>query len=151
MVKLLFIFALIITFVKGNAQNKAEIEKTIRDLEQLGVKGILNSDTNILKQIWDPEFIVNTPQNDIAEDRTAVFKKQTAGLINYSSFQRTIEKIVVRENIVVTMGNEIFVSRTEIPGARAGVPVKRRFTNIWMLKNGRWVQIARHASIICTL
>ena len=150
MARQLFFFALILICFIGNAQNKTEIEKTIRGLEQLGVKGILNSDTTILKQIWDAEFIVNTPRNDIAENRDAVFKNQIAGLINYSSFERNIEKIEVQENIVITMGNEIFVSKTDIPGARAGTPVKRRFTNIWMFKNERWLQIARHASIICT-
>lgn len=47
------------------------------------------------------------------------------------------------------MGHEIFVSRNDIPGARAVQIYKRRFTNIWMKKNGKWQQIARHASIIC--
>jgi hypothetical protein len=46
------------------------------------------------------------------------------------------------------MGYEIFVSRADIPGDKAGEPVKRRFSNIWKKKKGKWVQIARHASII---
>jgi hypothetical protein len=47
------------------------------------------------------------------------------------------------------MGMETFVSRNDIPGAKAGLPYKRRFTNIWMKKKGKWQQIGRHASIIC--
>lgn len=150
MVKSTFCSILFFISVATNAQTNANIETTIRELEEVGVKGILNSDTVLLKQIWDPEFIVNTPRNDIAADRNAVFKNQLAGLINYSSFVRNIEKIEVQENVVITMGNEIFVSKTDIPGAKAGVPVKRRFTNVWMQKNGKWVQVARHASIICS-
>ena len=53
------------------------------------------------------------------------------------------------KNIVITMGFEIFVSRNDLPGAKAGQAYKRRFTNIWMKKKGKWQQIARHASIIC--
>jgi hypothetical protein len=133
----------------SNAQNDSGIEDQIRDLEQLAVKGILSSDTNILKQVWAPEFMVNTPRNDIAENREAVFRNQKAGLINYSSFERIIEKMEVQENIVITMGYETFVSKNDIPGAKAGQIVKRRFTDVWMKKDGRWLQIARHASIIC--
>lgn len=133
----------------GAAQNHAAIETTIRNLEQKVVRGILEADTNILKQVWDPAFLVNTPRNDISPNREAVFRVQQLGLINYSSFERTIEKIQVQEPVVITMGYEVFVSRSDIPGARAGQPVKRRFTNIWMLRDGTWRQVARHASIIC--
>ena len=93
--------------------------------------------------------MVNTPRNDVAENRDVVFQKQQAGLINYSSFERVVENIQIQKDFVVTMGYETFVSRTDIPGAKAGVPVKRRFTNVWMKQNDKWVQIARHASIIC--
>jgi hypothetical protein len=69
-------------------------------------------------------------------------------LINYSSFERIIEELRIEGNIVITMGYEIFVSRADIPGDKAGEPVKRGFSNIWKKKKGKWVQIARHASII---
>lgn len=132
------------------AQDKKDIEKQIREREQKGVKGILEGDTLLLKSIWDPQFIVSTPRNTIAPNRGAVFASQAVGLINYSSFERIIEQIEIQENIVITMGNETFVSRVDMAEAKAGIPVKRRFTNVWMFKNGTWMQIARHASIICT-
>jgi len=76
------------------------------------------------------------------------YKQQT--LINYSSFDRVIESIQIKKNFVITMGAETFISRTDIPDVKAGQPVKRRFTNIWMKKNGKWQQTGRHASIICS-
>lgn len=136
--------------IVSNAQNNSEIESTIRNLEQVAVKGILTSDTNILKQVWAPEFMVNTPRNNIAENRDVVFSNQKAGLINYSSFERVIEKMEVQENIIITMGYETFVPKNDIPEAKAGQTIKRRFTNVWMKKDGTWLQIARHASIICS-
>ncbi|MGI8600383.1 MAG: hypothetical protein ACR2KB_14110 [Chitinophagaceae bacterium] len=48
------------------------------------------------------------------------------------------------------MGAETFISRADIADAKAGQPVKRRFTNVWMKKNGKWQQTGRHASIICS-
>ncbi|WP_324671297.1 nuclear transport factor 2 family protein [Hymenobacter sp. GOD-10R] len=134
-------------FCKG--QSNPNTEFTIRNLEQLAVKGILEADTNILKQVWAPEFMVTTPRNTIAENREAVFKNQKAGLIDYSSFERIIEKIQINENVAITMGYETFVAKHDIPEAKAGERVKRRFTNVWMNKNGQWLQIARQASLIC--
>ncbi len=149
MFKSFFTVALTLGALISYAQNKANIESIIKNLEQLGVKAILTSDTTILNQLWVPEFMVNTPRNTIAENRNAVFKIQQAGLINYSSFERVIEKMKIQKNVVITMGYETFVSKNDIPEAKAGQPIKRRFTNVWMNKNGKWLQIARHASIIC--
>ena len=96
-----------------------------------------------------PEFLVNNPRNDISVNREAVLQTQKSGMINYSTFERVIEQIQFQKNIVITMGHETFVSRNDIPGVMAGQIYQRRFTNIWMKKNGKWQQIARHASIIC--
>ncbi len=150
MFKLLPVVVLLLNVNITTAQNKTAIEATIKKLEQKVVTGILDADTNLLKEMWTPEFMVNTPRNDIAENREAVFQKQQAGLINYSSFERVIEKIQIQKDFVITMGYETFVSKNDIPGAKAGVSIKRRFTNVWMKQKGRWLQIARHSSIICS-
>ncbi len=70
-------------------------------------------------------------------------------MIDYSTFERVIEQMQFQKDIVITMGHETFVSKNDIPGAKAGQTYKRRFTNIWMKKKDKWQQIARHASIIC--
>ena len=131
----------------GQSTSKTEVE--IRKLEKAVVIAILNADTNTLKQVWAPEFMVNNPRNDISTNRNAVLQTQKSGMINYSTFERVIEQILFQKDIAITMGHETFVSRNDIPGAKAGQTYKRRFTNIWMKKKGKWQQIARHASIIC--
>ena len=133
----------------SQAQNTRAIETEIRRLEKEVVRGILNADSILLKTVWDTGFMVNTPRNVIAFNRAAVLEVQRLGMIDYSSFDRIVEEIRIENNTVITMGYEVFVSRTDIPGARAGQAVKRRFTNIWMKKKGKWLQVARHASIIC--
>ena len=136
--------------VNATAQHDVFVETTIRNLEEITQKGILTRDSNLLKEVWDENFMVNTPRNTVAANRKEVLLIQSRGQINYSRFEKKIEHILVEGDIVITMGSEIFVSRTDIPGAKAGVAVSRRFTNVWRKKNEKWVQIARHASIICT-
>ena len=142
------IMCLLLCFFTGSSQS-AKTEALIRQQEQAVVKAILENDTVSLKALWAPEFLVNNPRNTISPNRVAVLETQKAGMINYSRFEREIESIQVRRKMVITMGQEIFVSRNDIPGAKANQPVKRRFTNIWIKQKGRWWQVARHASIIC--
>jgi len=143
-------FALGLSGMHCWAQTTTTTKEVISSLEQKVVQAILNADTNSLKEVWAPEFLVNTPRNNLAKGRDAVFLNQRAGLINYSSFERIIEEVLVYENTVITMGYETFISKNDIPAAKAGQLVKRRFTNIWMKREGKWLQMARHASINCT-
>jgi hypothetical protein len=149
MKKYLFLIAFSISTLSISAQDNAKIEAEIRALEQAGAKAILQGDTNTLKQIWAPEFLVNTPRNEITGTRDSILLIQKAGMIDYSTYEKVIERMQFQKNIVITMGHETLVSRNDTPAARAGQIYKRRFTNIWMSKNGKWQLIARHASIIC--
>lgn len=149
MLKKIFLIAFTISVLATNAQDNSKTEAEIRKLEKIVVTAILNADSNTLKNVWAPEFLVNNPRNDISGNRDSVLLTQKAGMINYSSFERIIERMQFQNHFVITMGYETFVSRNDIPGAKAGEIYKRRYTNIWMKKNGKWQQIARHASIIC--
>jgi len=149
MIKSFFFLAFLISTLLANGQTTAKTEVEIRNLEQTVVMAILKADTSTLKQVWAPEFLVNNPRNNISGNRNIVLQTQKAGMIDYSSFERVIEQMQFQKDIVITMGYETFVSRNDIPGAKAGQIYKRRFTNIWMKKKGKWQQIARHASIIC--
>lgn len=148
MLPYLLLYGLLPTGLVSQAQLKADVEKTIQALEQIRVKGILTADTSLLAQIWAPEFMGTTPRNTIAPNRGAVFKNQQQGLIEYSSFERVIEHMQVQANLAITMGSELFVAKHDLQEAKADQPTKRRFTNVWMKRNGQWLQIGRHASII---
>ncbi|HTE23557.1 nuclear transport factor 2 family protein [Flavitalea sp.] len=146
--RILFI-ASMLTCNLSYSQDNTNLEKTIRMLEQKVIQGILDNDTLELKKLWAPEFMVNTPRNNVAPNRDSVFKIQLAGMIDYKSFERKIEQIQFQDNIVITMGSEVYVPKNDLSGAKAGQTVNRRFTNIWKNNNGNWQQIARHASVIC--
>ena len=143
----LFSFLVILT-TQVFAQKHTYATVAVKNNEQLVVQAILKGDTNMLKVLWAPEFLVNTPRNTIASGRDAVFQVARQGLLNYATFERVVESILYRKNVVITMGHETYTGRTDLPEAKAGVPVKRRFTNIWTKQKGKWVQVARHASMI---
>ena len=149
MTKYIFLLAFSISTLWIYAQDNSKAEAEIRALEQTGANAILNGDTNTLKQIWAPEFLVNTPRNEITGTRDSILLIQKAGMIDYSTYEKVIERMQFQENIVITMGHETLVSKNDTPAAKAGQVYKRRFTNIWIKKNGKWQLIARHASIIC--
>lgn len=147
MKKVIFLSLLSACFFFAAAQDNTAVENTIKELEQKTIKAILDSDTVTLRKMWAPEFMVNTPRNEIAPNREAVLAIQRAGMINYSSFTRVIEKIQVQKDVVITMGYETLVPKGNLPNA--GQPLKRRYLNVWMNQGGQWVQIARQASFIC--
>ncbi|MBL0273086.1 MAG: nuclear transport factor 2 family protein [Chitinophagaceae bacterium] len=149
MTKYIFLTAFLISTLSVYAQDNSKTEAEIRALEQTGAKAILKGDTNTLKQLWAPEFLVNTPRNEVTGTRDSILLIQKAGMIDYSIYEKVIERMQFHKNMVITMGHETLVSRNDTPAAKAGQVYKRRFTNIWMKKNGKWQQIARHASIIC--
>ena len=149
MTKYIFLLACTISIFPANAQDNSKAEAEIRRLEQTGATAILNGDTNTLKQIWAPEFLVNTPRNEVTGTRDSILMIQKAGMIDYSTYEKVIERMQFQKNIVITMGHETLVSKNDTRILKAGQVYKRRFTNIWMKKNGKWQLIARQASLIC--
>jgi ketosteroid isomerase-like protein len=126
------------------AQDKT-IESEIRNLEQQEVQAVLKKDTVMLLKLWDKDYIVNAPDNMInfagktTLDRPVLKRPRV-------SFTRDVEQIIIRGDVVFAMGSE-----TVVPGdqTQAQQPVKRRYTNIWMKKDGMWKLMARHANVIC--
>ena len=149
MPKYIFLLACTISIFLANAQDNSKTEAEIRRLEQSGATAILNGDTNTLKQIWAPEFLVNTPRNQVTETRDSILLIEKAGMLDYSTYEKVIERMQFQKNIVITMGHETIVAKNDTRILKAGQVYKRRFTNIWMKKNGKWQLIARHASLIC--
>jgi ketosteroid isomerase-like protein len=134
-------------FLYGNymfAQNE-NIEAEIKNLEQAEVKALQDKDTNTIKKIWDRDYIVNNPENKIVLakpnplDRPVMQKTKV-------SFTREVENVLVNGEIAISMGNETVVPADDSNQVQT---IKRRYTNIWMKKDGSWKLVARHANIIC--
>jgi len=125
--------------------SKAEIE--IRNLEERERIAMLKHDTVTLQKMWATNFTVNAPFNRVLLSRQELMDMVNKGAIQFTSFSRDIEQVVVKKNIAVTMGSEQVVFTGNVP--QAGQTIKRRFTNIWLKQNGVWTLTFRHANNLC--
>lgn len=122
----------------------ASLEAQIRRLDRAEAEGLLGRDIAALEKLWAPDFTVNTPRNTVTRGRDQVVALVRNGSIDYSSFVREIEAIVLHEHAVVVMGSETVTPVNRAP--LAGQTVRRRFTHVWMQRNGAWRLTARHAN-----
>jgi ketosteroid isomerase-like protein len=123
-------------------KQKQLIEREIRKLDLAHADAVLRGDLVAMDKIWTRDFKVNNPFNEVDKaDRIR------SGAVTYSSFVRVPESIVIHGNTVIVMGREEVVPKGNSPGA--GKTINRRYTNIFMKRDGRWRLIARHASVIC--
>jgi hypothetical protein len=116
------------------AQHK-NIEAEIRSLEQTLVQAIINKD-----------YIVNNPDNKIVLTQDNVMERP-AMQKSKAVFTWNVEQILINDNVVISMGSETVVPAGDDP--KAGQTIRRRYTNIWIKKDGAWKVIARHANVIC--
>jgi ketosteroid isomerase-like protein len=125
-----------------SAKQNDSIEQEIRKLELAHADAVLRGDLAALDKLWTKDFKVNNPFNEIDKaDRIRT------GAVTYSSFVREVESVQVHGNTVIVMGWETVIPKGNSPDA--GNTINRRYTNIWMKRNGKWRLIARHASVIC--
>ena len=123
-------------------------EADIRLLEEKERQAVLKKDTASLRKIWDRYFLVNAPSNRVVPAGPDVASRPVISQLSYASFTREIEQILVRGDVVFSMGNEVVVpDGAEDP--RKGKEIRRRYTNVWMKQGNTWTLVARHASEVC--
>jgi hypothetical protein len=144
----------VIMFTMGSFDTKAQsaaetAEAEIRKLEADQVSFLMKGEVSQMKENWSPDYTVNNPFNVVQHAATGPIQ---TGNLTYTKFEREIEKVLYHGSVVVVMGSELVVPKTAPKGSSHDTdqPIKRRFTNVWMQKDGKWLMIARHASNICS-
>ncbi len=124
-------------------------EAAVRKLEADQIEYLMNGKVAEMKKNWAADYTVNNPFNVVQD---AVKGPIQSGILTYSKFERNIEKVLVRDSVIIVMGNELIVPKTAPEGSShdTNQPIKRRFTNVWMRIDGKWLMIARHANQICS-
>jgi ketosteroid isomerase-like protein len=123
-------------------KKKHTIESEVKKLDSLHAAAVLKGDLKEMDKYWTTDFMVTNPFNEI--DKADRIRN---GTVTYSSFQRICEAIQVHGKTAIVMGKEIVVPKGKSPDA--GTTINRRYTNIWMKRNGHWRLVARQASVIC--
>ena len=150
--KLILLVAAFTLFVAGSASGQSvkrnnALEQEIRKLDLAEAVAIQRSDFAALNKLVAEDFTVNRRRNQIVNGREELFALIRNGVTNYSSFLREPESVLIHGNTAVVMGSEAIKPSGNAPGA--GQTVRRRYTNVWMKRNGKWLLTARQASIIC--
>jgi len=135
------------TFVlaQNSKKPKDTLEQQIRRLDLAEAEAVLLKDFGAIDKLTAEDFTVNNPRGEISKGRETVKELIRSGVINYASFVREIEEVMIYGKTVIVMGRETLVPNENSP--QAGQTVRRRYTNIWMKRNGKWLLTARHASV----
>lgn len=123
------------------------LEREIRALDLAHAQAIFEGDAPALDRLMADDVTVNHPTNRIVNEKRELLDLIRKGVIRYTRFERRPEKILFYEDMVVVMGDETVVPAEGAPNA--GRILRRRYTNVWMLNDGRWQLAFRHANNVC--
>ncbi|MFL6763386.1 MAG: nuclear transport factor 2 family protein [Sphingomicrobium sp.] len=128
-------------------------------LDELSQKGLLSAnryqrrivsdgDEEALARFLHPDFIVNGPHN-ICAGRNQILNISQAALA-HENCETQIEKSSIVGNVGVLMGNEVVTPADgSLLAAWFGTkPLRRRFTDVYVFEDGRWLFLARQASVV---
>jgi ketosteroid isomerase-like protein len=133
-----------VVFAQDSKKQRDTLEQEIRKLDLAEAKAIQKRDFQALDKLSSKDFTTNSPRNEIVRGKEELKELIRKGVINYASFVREIEEVLIYEKTAVIMGREIIVTNEAVPQT-----IRRRYTNVWMKRNGKWLLTARHANIIC--
>jgi hypothetical protein len=120
------------------------LQEKIRSLDLAHAEAIFKGDKAALEELLPDDHTVNHPTNRIVQEKAELLALVGKGVIRYTRFERRPEKFLFYKDMVVVMGDETVVPA---PGApNAGVVLRRRYTNAWMLQDGKWRLAFRHAN-----
>lgn len=120
------------------------LQEKIRELDLAHARAIFEGDKAVLQELLPDDHTVNHPTNRIVQEKAELLKLIDDGVIRYARFERRPEKFLFYKDLVVVMGDETVVPAAGAPNA--GVVLRRRYTNAWMLQDGKWRLAFRHAN-----
>jgi ketosteroid isomerase-like protein len=129
------------------AEDESALQAEIRRLDQAHARAIFEGDAKALDALMDDDVTVNHPTGRIVKEKKELLDLIRKGVIRYTRFERTPEKFLFFPDMVVVMGGEIVTQGPTAPNP--GKTQARRYTNVWMKKDGTWKLTLRHANNVC--
>lgn len=123
------------------------LREEIRKLDMAHATAIFEGDAVALDRLMDDDITVNHPTNRIVKEKMELLDLINQGVIRYTSFDRYPEKFLFFKDMVVVMGHETVVPARGAPNE--GKSLQRRYTNVWMMRDGQWLLTFRHANNEC--
>jgi len=146
LVATIFFLAAVQTFGQDSKPND-KLEQEIRKLDAAHAEAILKRDVDALKKLIADDAVTNHPTGKVVKERDGIIELIRNGTINYASMVREPESVMLYKDMAVVMGHETIKYADNAP--HAGQVINRRYTNIWLKRNGKWQLAVRHANIVC--
>jgi len=129
----------------GRGSIEGELAKL--DLEQKDM--VAKADVERLAALSAPGLTINAPTNRVLI-REQFLTMMRNGQIGAEDFERKVESVTVSGDLGVVMGSEVFTptAQSELGRSYGAVPLKRRYTNIYVRDHGSWRWFARHANVV---
>ena len=104
-------------------------------------------DTVGIKNYYPDDFVVTNPFNQFI-DKKIVLERVKRNIIKYSDYKHSFDAFRFYGNMAIVIGSERVVPTMDANRPDAGKTVNRRFTEVWVLREGTWQKVVRHASNI---
>jgi ketosteroid isomerase-like protein len=122
-----------------------QAEESVRQASATEVKAFLDKDARQLASLWSDDMVVTNPLNKFVNKHQVLGMVQS-GMLTFTAYDRAIEYAHVYGNTVILAGNETVTWGSRMP--HAGKTERLLFTAIWMKRDGRWQEVARHANVV---
>lgn len=110
---------------------------------------VATADVDGLAALSAPDLTINAPTNRVLS-HNQFLAMMRSGQIGAEAFERTVETVSIHGEVGIVMGSEVFTptAESELGRTYGARPLKRRYTNIYVLDHGQWKWLARHANVV---
>ena len=84
------------------------------------------------------------PRIALSREKSELLKLIETGVVRSTQFERRPEAFLFYKDLVDVMGDETVIPATGAPNA--GKVLRRRYSNGWVLRDGKWLLAFRHAN-----
>ncbi len=137
--------ALFATAQSSSVSTIEPAEEQARRASAAEVQAFLHQDIAAMEQLWSDDLIVTNPLNKLVHKQD-VLGMMKSGFLVITSYDRRIEYAHAYGEIVILAGSETVTWGGKMP--LAGKAQELRFTAVWIKKQDRWQEVARHANVV---
>lgn len=123
----------------------AKAENELRALYDYEQQLLLRKDVAAQGRFYPEDFVVTNPFNMFINKRQ-VMERIRGDIIKYSRYDRAFDAFRIYGDTAIVIGSETVVPTVDANRADAGRTIHRRFTEVWLRRNGGWEKVVRHAS-----
>ena len=129
------------------AADISETSLRAADAEQMRI--IVDGDSLSQSAFMHNNYILNGPANRVMR-KPVLVEMLAQGQMASESFERVIEGTAITGSIGIVMGREIVRPSTgsQLSKQFGNKALNRRFTNVFIFEHGRWLFLARQASVV---